>query len=117
MLLPLTCALLLTAATEQHQLHGPAQAASNPDLSVTPPSAPPPYAVFGSGDGEPHQHEEGNHMTAMWVVMGAMMAMMVVGAGFYMMRTTSRLAPATTGSSGLSAPAAAAIPPPRSSGG
>lgn len=36
----------------------------------------------GSGDGDGHS----DHMSAMWIVMGAMAAVMVVGMGVYLMR-------------------------------
>ncbi|MCM2332688.1 MAG: hypothetical protein NDI82_01925 [Anaeromyxobacteraceae bacterium] len=48
-------------------------------------------------------------MTTMWIVMGAMMAVMMVGAGvYYMNRGSTAASPAHT--PGLTGPAALALP-------
>lgn len=88
------------------------------DVSTLPPPAaltlaldPAPHE--GSGDGEGH----GDHMGAMWVVMGAMMVVMMVGMGVYLMRNeapVSHFQPAS-----LPSPAQLAVPVtgPRAGGG
>lgn len=97
MLTALTCALCLSSPTGELRLHldaPPTAAAASVDLRLVAPAGPPPYAAFGSGDGEPHHHDDGDHMTTMWVVMGVMMAAMMAGAGVYAMRHSSNV-PAT----------------------
>lgn len=96
MLLSLTCAL----CTVQLVLTPPAASAGllerqlsvaeapPPALAASFPLAPAPLQSHGSGDGDNHS----GNMTAMWVVMGAMMAVMLVGAGVYMMRQGSSAA-------------------------
>lgn len=59
-------------------------------LSPRPPAAALPLVPSrlpdqGSGDGEGHS----DHMGTMWIVMGAMMAVMMVGVGVYAMRHNS----------------------------
>jgi hypothetical protein len=52
-------------------------------------SAPVPLALAalsdqGAGDGHPSDHSD--HMGPMWILMGAMIAVMMVGMGVYLMR-------------------------------
>jgi hypothetical protein len=75
-----------------HESHAPLALASLPTQDT------------GSGDGE-----HSDHMSPMWIMMGVMMAVMVVGAGVYMMNnrnTPARPYNATT----LASPALLAIP-------
>lgn len=60
----------------------------------------------GSGGGE---GDHGSQMGPMWIVMGVMMAAMVVGAGFYMMRGQTASAVSLVPAA---APASFALPPP-----
>ncbi len=131
MLLALTCALcaaqplqatplaepapeLRLAVTESAP--APAAAPVAPDLRAAAPAqhldqtaparAPLLPRLPGSGDGD---HSHSDHMTTMWIVMGGMMAVMMVGAGvYYMNHRGTAASPVHT--SGLSGPAALALP-------
>jgi len=61
----------------------------------------------GSGDGDHSDHSD--HMTTMWIVMGGMMVVMMVGAGVYYMNHKST-AGTPIHSSSLTGPAAFAVP-------
>lgn len=68
----------------------------------------------GSGDGDHSDHS--GHMTTMWIVMGGMMAVMMIGAGVYFMsHRSSAGSPVHTPS--LTGPAAFSIPVASSAGG
>jgi hypothetical protein len=58
----------------------------------------------GSGDGEDHS----GHMGPMWIVMGAMMVVMMVGVGVYAMRQSSSVMQPP--SAALPSPAQVAVP-------
>jgi hypothetical protein len=75
-----------------HESHAPLALASLPTQDT------------GSGDGE-----HSDHMSPMWIMMGVMVAVMVVGAGVYMMK--DRSTPARPfNASALASPAMLAIP-------
>jgi hypothetical protein len=75
-----------------HESHAPLALASLPTQDT------------GSGDGE-----HSDHMSPMWIMMGVMMAVMVVGAGVYMMNNRSTPARPFNATS-LASPAMLAIP-------
>lgn len=79
------------------------------DLSTLPPQPPlalalDPIPYEGSGDGENHS----DHMGAMWIVMGAVMVVMMVGVGVYAMRNNSSFVERPA--AGLPSPAQLALP-------
>jgi len=96
MMLVLTCVLCASEAAfpapveldpGRPALLGARLSLDHPDVS--PPSRPASLTLAmwqrpdnGSGDGEGHS----DHMGPMWIVMGAMMAVMMVGMGVYLMR-------------------------------
>lgn len=89
----------------------PASPASQPDLAASIPShgglplLPAQYP--GSGDGDHSDHPD--RMSTMWIVMGGMMVVMMVGAGvYYMNRQGTVAAPAHAAT--LTGPAALAVP-------
>lgn len=114
--LPTTLELSLSQPTLSLQEAGPAAPLPPPGLASPRPLAAPqeshaPLALAslpthdtGSGDGE-----HSDQMSPMWIVMGAMMVVMMVGAGVYMMNnrgTAARPINATAPAS----PAMLAIP-------
>lgn len=93
----------------QLQLPGERPSLREVDLSTLPP--PPvltlalnPVPYEGSGDGESHS----GHMGAMWIVMGAMMVVMMVGVGAYAMRHNSSFMERSA--TGLPSPSQLALP-------
>ncbi len=112
----LTCALCVTQpAMPWATTHDPPPLAIL-DRALAPPSIPEPrslpataiphpwFADAGSGDGDGH----GDHMTAMWVVMGAMMVVMMVAVVAYSSRHGMWSARAEPGA--LPSPAQLAVP-------
>lgn len=132
MLLALTCALCAAQPVQVSSTHpgatelrlalaenapAPPGAPPAPDLRAAAPAQhlgqvpavrePPLRQLPGSGDGDHSDHS--GHMTTMWIVMGGMMAVMMIGAGVYYMnhRSTAGSPVHTTSPVG---PAAFAIP-------
>lgn len=68
----------------------------------------------GSGDGDHSGHSD--HMTTMWIVMGGMMVVMMVGACVYYMNHQST-AGAPVHTTTLTGPASLAVPVARAGGG
>jgi hypothetical protein len=130
MLLALTCALctvqpLPSTTTLDLSLPPPTLSLreAGPEAPLAPPGLPSPRPLAappeshaplalaslptqdtGSGDGE-----HSDHMSPMWIMMGVMVAVMVVGAGVYMMKDRSTPARPFKASA-LASPAMAAIP-------
>ncbi len=114
MVLALTCALCLAVPDAPS---GPAPLTLlGSELTLgqppaTPSRAPVPLAVGrlpdgGSGDGDTSSHSD--HMGPMWILMGAMMVVMMVGMGVFLMRHETA-GPVHSGGAGLS-PAQLALP-------
>jgi hypothetical protein len=118
MILALTCALCAAAAVHPPAPHQ-GDTALRLTLDVAPPAAPGaleatgplralatlpgadlPVGIPGSGDGD-----HSDHMSTMWIVMGGMMAIVMVGMGAYLMRHGSPATPPRLGAA--PAPAAA----------
>lgn len=87
-----------------------------PDLGVSTPGArqllatdllPPLPPQQGSGDGDHSDHSD--HMTPMWIMMGVMVAVMVVGMGVYASNHRGTAAAPVQGT-GPSSPASLAVP-------
>lgn len=97
-----TAADLRASAAAQHLAQAPL--AREPLLPQLP----------GSGDGDHSGHSD--HMSTMWIVMGAMMVVMMVGAGVYYMNHRSRTVTPIQSTS-LTGPAAFAVPVTSPSGG
>jgi hypothetical protein len=114
--LPTTLELSLPPPTLSLQETGPAVPWAPPGLaSPRPLDAPPvsnapdslaslPVQDAGSGDGD-----HSGHMSPMWIMMGAMMVVMVVGAGVYMMSNRNTAARPFNAST-IASPALQAIP-------
>jgi len=86
----------------------PGPPASSPDLAAPVPSAPGlpllPARYPGSGDGD-----HSDHLSTMWIVMGGMMVVLMVGVGAYSMSHRGTAA-APRRAATLTGPAAAATP-------
>jgi hypothetical protein len=93
------------------QSGAPASSAALPDLSASVQSLAGlpllPAQAPGSGDGDHSDHPD--HMSTMWIVMGGMMVVMMVGAGVYYMNHQGA-GTAPTHSAALTGPAARALP-------
>lgn len=121
-MLVLACALCATELTLLAGTAGPERVALRDErLSLLQTDAPRPTATplatlalahdEGSGHGDSHS----GHMGPMWIMMGAMMAVMMVGMAVYLMRDAAN-AP-TLGPSASQSPAQVAFPVSRARGG